>query len=109
MLDRVVEPMQGGGLSLKELRHDLDQTRGVIDILERASQELTTIIDWDQAIRRNPLRQRQLHSISEHLAIARGKRTSLARMIENLMQIDDDRSIGNPTTPVEVDDLLRVG
>ena len=84
MLEGVVEPMQGGGLSLKELRHDLDQTRGVIDILERASQELTTIIDWDQAIRRNPLRQRQLHSISEQLAIARGKQTSLARMIEKL-------------------------
>ena len=32
MLDRVVEPMQGGGLSLQELRHDLDQTREVIDI-----------------------------------------------------------------------------
>ncbi len=107
MLEGVVEPMQGGGLSLKELRHDLDQTRGVIDILERASKELTTIIDWDQTIRRNPLRQRQLHSISEQLAIARGKRTSLARMSENLMQIDDGRSIGNPATPDEVDDLLR--
>jgi hypothetical protein len=47
MLDRVVEPMQGGGLSLKDLRHDLDQTRDVVDILERASQELTTIVDWD--------------------------------------------------------------
>ena len=103
-----MEPMQGGGFSLKELRHDLDQMRGVIDILERASQELTTIIDRDQAIRGNPLRQRQLHSISERLAIARGKRTSLARMVENLMQIDDDgRSIGNPATPDEVDDLLR--
>jgi len=30
------------------------------------------------------LRQRQLHSISEQLAIARGKQTSLARMIEKL-------------------------
>ena len=84
MLERIVEPMQGGGLSLKELRHDLDQTRGVIDILERASQELTTIMDWDEAVRRNPLRQRQLHSISEQLAIARAKRTSLAQMIEGL-------------------------
>jgi hypothetical protein len=84
MLEPVVEPMQGGGFSLKDLRHDLDQTRGVVDILERASQELTTIIDWDQAIRRNPLRQRQLHSISQQLAIARGKRASLARMIEEL-------------------------
>ena len=107
MLDRVIEPMQGGGLSLKELRHDLDQTRGVIDILERASQELTTTIDRDQANRRNPLRQRQLYSISEHLAIARGKRASLARIIENLTQIDDGRSIGNPAPPDEVDDLLR--
>ena len=30
--------MRGGRLSLEELRHDLDETRGVIDILERASQ-----------------------------------------------------------------------
>ena len=41
-------------------------------------------MDWDEAVRRNPLRQRQLHSISEQLAIARAKRTSLAQMIERL-------------------------
>ena len=76
--------MRGGRLSLEKLHHDLDETRGVIDILERASQELTTIIDWDEAVRRNPLRHRQLHSISEQLALARGKRTSLARMIEKI-------------------------
>jgi len=76
--------MRGGRGSLEDLRHDLDETRGVIDILERASQELTAIIDWDEAVRRNPLRQRQLHSISEQLAIARGKRTSLAQMIERV-------------------------
>jgi hypothetical protein len=76
--------MQGARLSLDDLRHDLDETRGVIDILERASQELATIIDWDEAVRRNPLRQRQLHSIREQLALARGKRTSLARMIEKM-------------------------
>lgn len=72
------------GLSLEKLRHDLDETKGVIDILERASQELATIIDWDEAVRRNPLRQRQLRSIGEQLALARGKRTSLARMIEKM-------------------------
>jgi hypothetical protein len=71
-------------LSLEELRHDLDETTGVIDILERASQELSTIIDWDEAVRRNPLRQRQLHSIGEQLALARDKRTSLARMIAKM-------------------------
>ncbi len=76
--------MRGGGLSLEELRHDLDETRGVIDILERASQELSTIIDWDESVRRNPLRHRQLHSIGEQLTIARGKRTSLAQMIETI-------------------------
>ena len=74
--------MRSGSLSLKELRHDLDETRGVIDILERASQELGTILDWDEAVRRNPLRQRQLRSIGEQLALARGKRSSLARLIE---------------------------
>jgi PIN domain nuclease of toxin-antitoxin system len=78
------KPMQGARLSLEDLRHDLDETKGVIDILERASQELATIIDWDEAVRRNPLRQRQLHSIGEQLALARGKRTSLARMIEKI-------------------------
>jgi hypothetical protein len=71
-------------LLLEELRHDLDETTGVIDILERASQELSTIIDWDEAVRRNPLRQRQLHSIGEQLALARDKRTSLARMIAKM-------------------------
>ncbi len=74
--------MEGG--SLEELRHDLDQTKGVIDILERASQELATIIDWDEAVRRNPLRQRQLHSIRAQLALARSKRTSLSHIIEEV-------------------------
>jgi hypothetical protein len=76
--------MRKGRLSLEDLRHDLDETRGVIDILERASQELSTIIDFDEAVRRNPLRRRQLHSIGEQLALARGKRTSLARKIEEM-------------------------
>ena len=76
--------MRGGRVSLDDLRHDLDETRGVIDILERASQELTTILDWDEAVRRNPSRQRQLHSIGEQLTLARGKRTSLARLIEKM-------------------------
>jgi hypothetical protein len=76
--------MRGGRVSLDDLRHDLDETRGVIDILERASQELTTILDWDEAVRRNPLRQRQLYSIGEQLTLARGKRTSLTRMIEKI-------------------------
>ncbi len=76
--------MRGDRFSLEELRHDLDETRGVIDILERASRELSTIIDWDEAVRRNPLRQRQLHSIGEQLALARGKRTSLAQMIDKM-------------------------
>jgi hypothetical protein len=76
--------MRRGRVSLEDLRHDLDETRGVIDILERASRELSMIIDWDEAVRRNPLRERQLHSIGEQLALARGKRTSLARMIEEM-------------------------
>jgi hypothetical protein len=76
--------MRRGRVSLEDLRHDLDETRGVIDILERASRELSMIIDWDEAVRRNPLRERQLHSIGEQLALARGKRTSLARRIEEM-------------------------
>lgn len=91
--------MQGGGLSLDDLRHDLDQTTGVIDILERASQELATIIDWDEAVRRNPLRQRQLHSIGEQLALARGKRTSLALMIQNMGESPVLESVSKASRP----------
>jgi hypothetical protein len=71
-----------GKPSLEDLHHDLDETQGIINILERASRELSTIIDWDEGIRKNPLRHRQLASVGEQLAIARGKRTSVARMIE---------------------------
>jgi hypothetical protein len=70
--------------SLVELRQNLRETENVINILERASQELTTIIKWDDAVRCNPLRGRQLTSIGEQLAIERGRKTSLARQIERL-------------------------
>jgi hypothetical protein len=70
--------------SLEGLHHDLDETQGIVNILERASQELSTIIEWDEGLRKNPLRHRQLASIGEQLAIARGKQTSIARMIERL-------------------------
>jgi len=115
--------MSGSRRSLQDLRQDLDETNGVINILERASRELTTIIRWDEAVRKNPLRQRQLSSIDEQLAIARGQQSSIASMIKQLqawpsshqatepgrtlMQIEDGRSIGTPATPDEVDDLLR--
>ncbi len=69
---------------LEHLHHDLDETQGIINILERASRELSTIIDWDEGLHMNPLRHRQLASIGEHLAIARGKQTSVAGMIERL-------------------------
>ena len=69
---------------LEHLHHDLDETQGIINILERASFELSTIIDWDEGLHKNPLRHRQLASIGEHLAIARGKQTSVAGMIERL-------------------------
>jgi hypothetical protein len=70
--------------SLIELRQELHETESVIDILERASQELTTIIDWDDSVRPNPSRGRQLTSIGKQLAIARGRKTSLAREIERM-------------------------
>lgn len=70
--------------SIADLLHELDKTKEVIDILERASQELRLIIDSDEAVRQNPLRRRQLLSIGEHLAIARVKKTSLTLMIERL-------------------------
>ena len=70
--------------SVEDLRHDLEDTNGVINILERANQELTTIIGWDEAVRKNPLRQRQLSSIGEQLEIARGRQSSIARTIEQL-------------------------
>ena len=63
--------MAGSDCLTEDLRHDLDETNGVINILERASRELTTIIGWDEAVRKNPLRQRQLSSIGEQLAIPR--------------------------------------
>ncbi len=71
--------------SVEDLRHDLEETNGVINILERANQELTTIIGWDEAVRKNPLRQRQLSSIGEQLEIARGRQSSIARTIEQLV------------------------
>ena len=70
--------------SLVELRQNLHETESVINILERASSELTTIINWDESVRPNPLRGRQLSSIGEQLTIARGRQTSLAREIERL-------------------------
>ena len=72
------------GHSVEDLRHDLDETNGVINILQRASRELTTIIGCDEAVRKNPLRQRQLSSIAEQLTIARRRRSSIARVIEQL-------------------------
>ena len=70
--------------SLDELRHDLDETQSVIDILERASRELVTIISYDESMRSNPLRGDQLSSIDEQLTLARHQRVSLARRIERL-------------------------
>ena len=76
--------MSGSRRSLQDLRQDLDETNGLINILERARGELTTIIGYDEAVRKNPLRQRQLSSITEQLTIARGRRSSIARVIEQL-------------------------
>jgi hypothetical protein len=76
--------MFSSGHSVEDLRHDLDETNGVINILQRASRELTTIISCDEAVRKNPLRQRQLSSIAEQLTIARRRRSSIARVIEQL-------------------------
>lgn len=70
--------------SLEDLHHDLDETQDIINTLERASRDLSTIIDWDEGLRKNLLRHRQLASIGEQLAIARGKQMSVARMIERL-------------------------
>ncbi len=70
--------------SLVDLHHDLDETQGIVNILERASREPSAIIHWDEGLRKNPLRHRQLASIGEQLATARGKQTSVARMIESL-------------------------
>ncbi|WP_147262647.1 hypothetical protein [Roseiarcus fermentans] len=62
----------------------MTETQSVIDILERASRELTTIISYDEAMRTNPSRGEQLTAIVEQLALARHKRLSLARRIERL-------------------------
>ena len=70
--------------SLEDLRQDLSETQSVIDILERASRELTTIISFDEGMRSNPMRGEQLTSIGEQLARARHHRTALSRQIERL-------------------------
>ena len=70
--------------SLVALRQNLYETENVINILERASRELANIVDWDESVRSNPLRGRQLSSIGEQLVIARGRQTSLAREIDRL-------------------------
>jgi hypothetical protein len=76
--------MGGKKRSVKDLRRDLDETNGVINILERASRELTTIIGCDEAVRKNPLRQRQSSSVAAQLATARSRQASIARMIAQL-------------------------
>jgi hypothetical protein len=76
--------MRGGTQSLADLSQDLRETEGFISILECASRELKIIIDWDDSVRPDPQRGRQLTSIAEQLAIARVKRTVLARRIERL-------------------------
>ncbi len=70
--------------SVEALRQDLDETQSVIEILERASQELVTIINYDDFVRSNPLRGDQLSSIGEQLNLARCHKMSLARRIERL-------------------------
>ena len=70
--------------SLEDLRQDLSETLSFIDILERASQELVTIINFDEAMRSNPLRGDQLTSIGAQLALARGRWVALARRIARL-------------------------
>jgi hypothetical protein len=69
---------------LETLRRDMTETQGVIDILERASREIVTIISYDDSMRPNPLRGVQLTSIGEQLALARHRRVSLARQIRRL-------------------------
>jgi hypothetical protein len=76
--------MRGGTQPLADLHQDLHETDGFIGILEKASRELKIIIDWDESVRPDPQRGRQLTSIAEQLAIARVKRTVLARRIERL-------------------------
>ena len=73
--------MSDAKASLNDLRHDLEEAVGVVSILERASQELTTIIDWDESLRANPLRRTQLNSIDKQLEVARGRKTTIVRMI----------------------------
>ncbi|MGA7195734.1 MAG: hypothetical protein WB647_05710 [Roseiarcus sp.] len=76
--------MSGGTQSLADLHQNLRETDGFISILESASRELKIIIDWDESVRPDPQRGHQLTSIAEQLAIARVKRTVLARRIERL-------------------------
>ncbi len=86
--------MGGAKHSLMELRQDLHETECVINILERASQELTTIINWDDSVRSDPSRGRQLTSIGEQFAIARTANvagaTDRAAANHGVMTMDSD-------------------
>lgn len=68
-------------VSLSELNRDLEQATGIINILERASRELATILDWDEALRANPLRKTQFRSIGRQLEVARGRKTTIVQKI----------------------------
>jgi hypothetical protein len=85
--------MRGGTQSLADLHQNLRETDGFIGILESASRELKIIIDWDESVRSDPQRGRQLTSIAEQLAIARVKRTVLARRIERLQTKSGQRRV----------------
>ena len=93
--------MEDSGLLAEDLRHDLGEANRVINILERASRELMTAIAWDEAARKNPLRQRQLSSISEQLVIARGRQSSIANMIEQLKARPPSHQATEPADVVE--------
>jgi hypothetical protein len=73
--------------STGDLLRELDRASEVIGILEQASQELRVIIDWDESIRQNSWRHKQLQSILQQLASERAKQKSLALRIEKLQAL----------------------
>ena len=68
--------------ALEDLSGDLARTQAEISIMERAIRELATMIDRVESVQKGSLRRRELNWISERLAIARAKQSSIARLME---------------------------
>ena len=75
--------------ALGDLSEDLARIQAEIVIMERAIGQLATMIDWEK----DPLRRRELNSISERLAMARARQSLIARLMEECGHERDWRGV----------------